>query len=259
MAKKSPTKKRNTTRKRSTKRKRTSKSSGSAAGKGAGKGEELDPSLDPLTGVLRREVWLERFEAAIHAALTAGRPLAIGLIDVDGFARLGEELEEDRADALLADLGERLRESLPELPLGRLAGDLFAALLADVELEDALTRVGAARVEVLSKPFRVGRGVRKRDVKPGLSVGLAGLRRDGRTASELLGRAQGALWRAKDLGGDRLGLPSKERMVLKSSYYSSEQLDRLKQLAARRGVKESVLLREALSELLLKYKGRKPG
>ena len=33
----------------------------------------------------------------------------------------------------------------------------------------------------------------------------------------------------------------------------------LRQLAARRGVKESVLLREALSELLLKYKGRKPG
>lgn len=255
MAKKSPTKKRASQRKRTSKRKRTAKKK-SASSK---QGEDLDPSLDPLTGVLRKEVWLERFEGSIHAALTAGQPLAIGLVDVDGFARLGEELEEDRADALLSELGERLREALTELPIGRLAGDLFAVLLAEVELEDALTRLGGARVEVLSKPFRVGRGVRKRDVKPGLSVGLAGLRRDGRTASELLGRAQGALWRAKDLGGDRLGLPSKERMVLKSSYYSSEQLDRLKQLAARRGVKESVLLREALSELLLKYKGRKPG
>lgn len=256
MAKKSSTKKRKATRKRKTTRKRSSKKSSSGS---KGGGSDLGPSLDPLTGTLRKEVWLERFEAAIHAALTAGRPLAIGLVDVDEFSRLGEDLEEDRADALLAGLGERLREALGDLPIGRLAGDLFAVLLADVELEDALTRLGGARVEVLAKPFRVGRGVRKRDVKPGLSVGLAGLRRDGRTASELLGRAQGALWRAKDLGGDRLGLPSKERMVLKSSYYSSEQLDRLKQLAARRGVKESVLLREALSDLLLKYKGRKPG
>jgi diguanylate cyclase len=41
--------------------------------------------------------------------------------------------------------------------------------------------------------------------------------------------------------------------VLKSSYYGVAQLGRLKTLAERVGKKESVLLREALDDLLRKY------
>jgi diguanylate cyclase len=42
-------------------------------------------------------------------------------------------------------------------------------------------------------------------------------------------------------------------MVLKSSYYSTAQLGRLRSLAERMKKKEAVLLREALDDLLRKH------
>ncbi|MGE0710560.1 MAG: diguanylate cyclase [Planctomycetota bacterium] len=208
--------------------------------------------------MLRAEVWRARLDEAIAAALVGGRALAVALVDVDGFARHQDELETDRADALLEALAGRLGQALPARTLGRLGGDLFAVILSDTEVEEAMTELGEARQQVLKTSFKVGRGVRRREVRPTLSVGLAGLRRDGRSAPEVIERAESALFRAKTLGGDRLALPSSERMTLKSSYYPQETLDRLKQLAARQGVKEAVLLREALGDLLLKYKGQRP-
>jgi Ribbon-helix-helix domain len=77
--------------------------------------------------------------------------------------------------------------------------------------------------------------------------------RDAKTAEALLGKAQLALHSAKDHGGGRVGLSPGDEMVLKSSYYGVAQLARLKTLAERTGKKESVLLREALDDLLRKY------
>ena len=47
-------------------------------------------------------------------------------------------------------------------------------------------------------------------------------------------------------------------MVLKSSYYPATQLERLKALASRLDVGEATVLREALEDVLLKYKDRPP-
>jgi hypothetical protein len=115
------------------------------------------------------------------------------------------------------------------------------------------------RAAVGGAALRVGRGARKRKVELALSAGLASLRRDGTSLRALLEQAQAALWRAKSLGGNRTGLAARERMVLKTSYYPGDQLARLKVLASKTGLKESVLLREALGDLFLKHKARVTG
>ena len=66
-------------------------------------------------------------------------------------------------------------------------------------------------------------------------------------------KADLALYAAKEQGGDAVALAPGDEMVLKSSYYTASQLGRLKALAERQKKKESVLLREALDELLRKY------
>jgi diguanylate cyclase (GGDEF)-like protein len=222
-----------------------------------------DPNLCKTTGALLAPVWEARFRIAAERALAEGSPLTLALIDVDEFRRHQSELETERADALLKGIVDRLRSAFSEdlssgeALLGRLAGDLFALTLPR-ELEEAMGLLALARKQLQKSPFKVGRGVRRREVSPTLSAGLGSLRRDGTRAEELLGAAQGALWRAKSLGGDRLGIPDKERMTLKSSYYPQTQLDQLKALARQVGIKESALLREALGDLFLKYKGRAP-
>lgn len=213
----------------------------------------------PLTeaphGDAARRVW----EEAVQEALSAGLPCVLALVDVDDFRRHAEELGGERSDAVLEAVMLRAREELDDpSSFGRLAGDLFGVVLTGQEVEQALGHMELVRAAAVKAPVRVGRGVRKRLVEVTLSVGLAALRRDARGFNGLLAQAQAALWRAKSLGGNRVGLPGKERMALKTSYYPQGQLDQLKRLAQRNDVRESVLLREALADLFLKYKDRRP-
>jgi len=66
-------------------------------------------------------------------------------------------------------------------------------------------------------------------------------------------KADLALYAAKDQGGGAVALTPGDDMILKSSYYSSAQLGRLRSLAERMKKKEAVLLREALDDLLRKH------
>lgn len=206
-------------------------------------------------GAAARDAWA----AQVEQALAGGRPCAFALLDVDDFGRHVRDLGLARSDLLLAEVATRLAEPLGEgCWLGRLAGDQFGVVLPGVELEVALGTIELARRAASSAPYKLGRGVRRRQVAATLSAGLAALHRHGQSFRELLDEARLALWRAKALGGDRIGLPDKERMTLKTSYYPQGQLDRLKRLAHAEGVKEAVLLREALGDVLLKYKDRRP-
>ena len=74
----------------------------------------------------------------------------------------------------------------------------------------------------------------------------------------LLNAADAALLSAKEGGRDQVALPSNEEMVLKSCYYPSAGLKKLKALAERQGQRESYLLREALTDLLRKYDAARP-
>lgn len=66
-------------------------------------------------------------------------------------------------------------------------------------------------------------------------------------------KADLALWAAKDQGGDAVALTPGADMVLKPSYYTAARPGTARSLAERQKKKESVLLREALDELLRKY------
>jgi predicted signal transduction protein with EAL and GGDEF domain len=85
------------------------------------------------------------------------------------------------------------------------------------------------------------------------TIGVANAPRDAKSSEQLMRKADLALYAAKEQGGNAVGLPPAEDMVLKSSYYSSAQLARLKALAERKKTKEAVLLREALEDVLRKY------
>jgi predicted signal transduction protein with EAL and GGDEF domain len=86
-----------------------------------------------------------------------------------------------------------------------------------------------------------------------VSIGVASSPRDAKSPDDLMRKADLALYAAKDQGGAAVALTPSDDMVLKSSYYSTAQLGRLKALAERQKKKEAVLLREALDDLLRKH------
>lgn len=78
-------------------------------------------------------------------------------------------------------------------------------------------------------------------------------RRDAKDPDGLRQQAAQALYQAKEAGRNGVALPSREEMVLRSCSYTTSQVARLKKLAEQVKKKESVLLREALDDLLRKY------
>ncbi len=211
--------------------------------------------LCPLTGLPQGHPGRDLLAADLDEILRRGEAVSLALVDVDEFSRANTALGRERADQLLKAVVRRLTGSLPEeARLARLAGDCFLVLLPAKEPEEALLALQTARAAVARTPIPVGKGSNKRSVPTTVSAGVAGAPKDGDSFGEVLARAQSALRRAKSLGRDRVASPPSDKMKLKTSYYSQTQLERLAQLAGSAGVNESTLLREALEDLLLKYK-----
>jgi diguanylate cyclase (GGDEF)-like protein len=167
-------------------------------------------------------------------------PLALAIADLDGFAELNERKGPAAGDKVLAAV-ERL--FLTRLPAGghlaRIGGDEWAFAFPGRSPEDAL---------VLLEPVR-------RDLKPLTgSIGIAGLPHHATEPDELFQAAKEAVQRAKRDGGGRSAIYVEEKMVLKSNYYPRGQLARLASLADRLERTEASFLREALTQILERYR-----
>ena len=179
-------------------------------------------------------------------------PFAVALVDVDFFQEINDKGGHAEGDRTLRHLAGLLRGS----GLGtayRVSGDEFALVLPDVTLEQAFLQVERLRGAVSGSDFALGDGRRVT-----ITAGVAHSPRDARETQALLNAAEAALLSAKEGGRDQVALPPNEEMVLKSCYYPSAGLKKLKALAERQGQRESYLLREALTDLLRKYDAARP-
>ena len=173
------------------------------------------------------------------------------LLDIDNLHQLNTVHGREAGDrAINAATGELSRAARREgWTLGRIGGDEFAVVAPGLTVEAAFLRADGLRRDIDAAFAKVlARGQRC-----AVSIGVANIPRDAKSPEELMRKADLALYAAKEQGGDTVGLTPAEDMVLKSSYYSSAQLARLKALAERKQSKEAVLLREALEDVLRKY------
>ena len=86
-----------------------------------------------------------------------------------------------------------------------------------------------------------------------ISGGIATYPTDAVERVDLLRKADEALYRAKNLGRNRICLPTSSQMVTKTSHFTQTQLERLARLAKTLDKSEAFLLREALDNLLRRY------
>ncbi|SDS13645.1 putative bifunctional diguanylate cyclase/phosphodiesterase [Actinoplanes derwentensis] len=142
---------------------------------------------DPLTGLANRAL----FRQALDTALETG-PATVLLADLDEFKTVNDSLGHDAGDGLLAAFAVVLRDAAgPGAAVARLAGDEFAVLLpGDVTGEQAAERVAAVTVRPISEQRLLVR----------FSAGLDTAPR-GTPASQVLRRADAALYMAKERGG----------------------------------------------------------
>jgi diguanylate cyclase (GGDEF)-like protein len=129
-------------------------------------------------------------------------PLSVIMVDVDHFKRFNDDHGHDAGDALLAELGRVLRGHVrvEDVPC-RVGGEEFAIVLPGAAAKDALRRAEDLR-EAARRLRIVHRGVSLGAVS--MSLGVAAFPEHGSAADGLLRAADGALYRAKREGRDRV-------------------------------------------------------
>ncbi|MEA2419414.1 MAG: hypothetical protein QOE60_1620 [Thermoleophilaceae bacterium] len=154
---------------------------------------------DSLTGLANRPLFEDRVARALERAAGRADRAAMVVLDLDGFKLINDALGHSCGDALLKQAGERMTTMLrPSDTLARLGSDEFAVLLESVRgLDDAL---GAA--ERLREAFRAPFVLKGSDVLMTVSVGIALSTEATHDATELLRRADLAMYRAKAHGGN---------------------------------------------------------
>ena len=188
------------------------------------------------------------FTAAVDAA-TRGDAVAICLTDLDGFAQLNEELGVAAGDAVLGAWTRTLTRSLPRRAIvQRLGGDEFAIALPGSSLENAVIVMSEISEHVVAHPVEeISRAI-------SATFGVAARPPHSADTRALIECANVALMRGKREGGARVAIYLEEKMVLKSNYYTRADLDRLARLAGATQRTEASLLREALDDLMSKYR-----
>ena len=194
----------------------------------------------------------DAFEEELTAILNSdaeasGETVAIALIDCDKFDHINKDFGVDAGDRILIEAGKYIRDSLPEgAKVYRIGGDEFAILFrGTVEREE---------IFLFLNDLKNGYAVQAPDgVRQTITVGMATAFEDANRCAELIRKADGALFRAKVSGGNKVSMAKEEKMVPKTSHFTQDQLQRLAKLAKREGVGEAILLREGLDMLLKKY------
>ncbi len=157
---------------------------------------------DSLTGLCNRRLFLDRLHAAQAASVRHGHWGAVCFIDLDNFKDLNDTLGHDKGDALLVQVGQRLRDVVREADtVARLGGDEFVVLLEDLGHTEEAAALGANQasqkvLSALNRPYDLEGRIHH--CTP--SIGVTLFRDHDRRVEDVLQRADLAMYQSKSAG-----------------------------------------------------------
>jgi diguanylate cyclase (GGDEF)-like protein len=161
---------------------------------------EEKASRDDLTGVYNRRALMVAMEQSRQRADVTGEPLSICVIDLDLFKRYNDEFDHLTGDRVLQAFARAVRDGLRSTDiLGRYGGEEFVQILPHTALAGAFLDAERLRnrIGTLDIPFARSMGPLT------VSVGVAQYM-PGETILQTFARADGALYKAKQLGRNRV-------------------------------------------------------
>jgi diguanylate cyclase (GGDEF)-like protein len=156
---------------------------------------------DDLTQLANRRRFTETLAVEVRRAERFGDPLSLVLADLDDFKLINDQYGHQTGDEVLRRFADVLRENVRDFDLPvRYGGEEFAVLLPETGLDGAEQL--ARRLQTALQRLRLAQiGGDRPPVTA--SFGVAAFP-TARTAEELLSAADGALYRAKAAGKDRV-------------------------------------------------------
>jgi diguanylate cyclase (GGDEF)-like protein len=157
--------------------------------------------VDALTGVHNKRYFLEFLGQEIARSARHNFALSLVMFDVDHFKKVNDTHGHLAGDAVLRELGRRLRPRMRREDLiARYGGEEFACVLSNTPRNGAIPFAEDIRYMIESEPIR-----HEQTVLPiTISLGVAELDVKNPTVDDLIARADSNLYAAKHAGRNRV-------------------------------------------------------
>jgi diguanylate cyclase (GGDEF)-like protein len=157
---------------------------------------------DALTGIANRRHFEWRLSEEVERARRYKYPLSALLLDLDHFKQVNDNYGHQIGDTVLQQVAQRLKNSLRRTDfLARYGGEEFVVLAPQTPAERAIILGERLRQVIAESPITVADDLQ---IRITLSVGIAVFPDHAQNESELIGAADAALYKAKQMGRNRV-------------------------------------------------------
>jgi diguanylate cyclase (GGDEF)-like protein len=154
---------------------------------------------DPLTDLPNRALFNDRLSQELARARRQNGRLAMVFLDLDHFKSINDNYGHDVGDQVLRRVARQLQACVRASDtVGRIGGDEFVVLLAQLSESDSVLALAGELRESLRQPFKVD----GHELSISCSIGVAVYPEDGTDAEGLTKGADDAMYRAKEAGRD---------------------------------------------------------
>ena len=155
---------------------------------------------DALTGLPNRAMLMEHLVTALARGQRTGLMPAVMFLDLDGFKAVNDGLGHEAGDELLIEVGRRLGECVRNTDVvARFGGDEFVILLDNISDLETAQQIADRIITRIEEPVALSSGTGN----VGTSIGISLPSVSDIEADTLLGEADTAMYRAKQLGKRR--------------------------------------------------------
>lgn len=159
---------------------------------------QLDANYDKLTMAFTRKYLEQCLNASIKKAEKNNKPLSIIMFDIDDFKKVNDKHGHKTGDLVLREVSKTVLSQLQENEfLGRYGGEEFVIILEDTDAEKAYLKSEKIRKSISSNLDL------KNNVRVTVSLGVASYPMDSTSLWNLVGKADVALYNAKETGKDK--------------------------------------------------------
>jgi len=162
---------------------------------------KVQSQTDFLTGLPNRYLLDDRIQQAVSKATRDDSKFALMIVDLDRFKPINDTHGHAVGDVMLQEAAKRMVGCVRESDtVARIGGDEFVILLPTIETHQDVALVAEKIREALNRPFVIGNIT----ITISSSLGVAIYPEHGKDADALSKRADATLYRAKEMGRNRV-------------------------------------------------------
>jgi len=162
---------------------------------------KINSLVDPLSGVANRRAFLDGAAALLARQDSGHEPLAVLLFDLDHFKDINDQFGHATGDAVLQAFAATATQTLgADILFARIGGEEFASCVPVGDIDEAYAIADRVRRNFAAAAARFG----DRRFAPSVSAGVTLGGDPGASVTDMLAIVDRALYRAKELGRNRV-------------------------------------------------------